>query len=397
MLIRAFLALALAAGLLLLAGVIYTSSTIPEVASRIAPRVIAGRELTPVVGEAVASGQQLSISEYLPRKHEYHAAAVWKGRLRAEALPLLRYEVDSTGGVPALKLIWRTASNPRALHRADLNFSGGVATMNMAENPRWRGTVVELGIYVVARDPATHVVIHGIRLEPRNWGGVLASYWSNWSAFRGWSVRTINFIYGTPDTRALSPTVVAGAWAALAAVLLLLAGLPGRSWQRGGFLVVILVPWLSLDLLWQAELGQQLQQARQVFGGRSRHEQHMRDMDAHIYSYIKRLKEEVLPAENQRILLLHNSSKHEFDRLKAQYYLLPHNVYNFGTSPPRKGLANLDYVLLLGDQEEVTYKEKSTRLHWGERGKLSVERVDVDPMGQLFRVTRGRVREGRRQ
>jgi hypothetical protein len=152
-----------------------------------------------------------------------------------------------------------------------------------------------------------------------------------------------------------------------------------------------LVPWLALDLLWQNKLSIQLALTKAQFGGKTVAEKHLADIDGDIYRYISRLKEDVLPAESARIIILHNSYSHNFDRLKAQYYLLPHSAYNFGRVPPKRGTDTVDYILVLGELPAVSYSESMGALIW-KKGKrvLPVEPVDTDPLGSLYRIRRDR-------
>ena len=192
----------------------------------------------------------------------------------------------------------------------------------------------------------------------------------------------------------MSPVVVAAAWSALAALLLLLTGLLQGRVQLIALGGAFLVPWLALDLLWQNKLSTQLALTKAQFAGKTVAEKHLADIDGDIYQYITRLKEEVLPAESARLVILHNSYSHNFERLKAQYYLLPHSAYNFGRVPPKRGVGTVDYILILGDLPAVSYSESMGALIW-KKGKrvLPVERVDADPMGSLYRI--GRSRTGR--
>ena len=73
-----------------------------------------------------------------------------------------------------------------------------------------------------------------------------------------------------------------------------------------------------------------------LFSGKTMHERHLADEDSEFYSYAKRLKAEVLPAKPSRIFILHESLEHDYERLKTQFYLLPHNIYNYGRFPQKE-------------------------------------------------------------
>lgn len=353
------------------------------------PLQIPGKDLNAMVGTAEVAGDALAVTGYESRDGEQVAVAAWRGSVRAQDYPLLRYQVDVEFPGPTLNLIWRTADEPAALKSIELPRGlDEPVWLDLSRNEKWRGTVVELGVYAYTSDAGDTLVIRQLTLEPAGWRGELASYWAELATFRGWTSRTINQIYGTVDTTVLSPVLVAAAWSALAVLLLLVSGWVGAPAPAAAFAAAVLLPWLALDLLWQRELAAQLVQTREHFAGKTVEEKHLADVDRHIYRYIMRLKQDVLPEKPARILLLHDSSSHNFARLKAQYYLLPHNVYNFGRIPPAYGLETFDYVLLLGETPRVSFDADAHALRWkhGKRA-LGVELLDDDFMGRLYRVT----------
>jgi len=86
------------------------------------------------------------------------------------------------------------------------------------------------------------------------------------------------------------------------------------------------------------------------------------------------------------ILLLHNSKGHNLARLKLQYYLLPHNIYNFNYLPPAEDSGRVDFVILLGNSPPETIEARGRRLY-RDGNSIGVELVNTDDMGYVFRVT----------
>lgn len=387
--LKGALALAFSALILLAAFVLFSLNRPDPAAVPADPVVLLGQGLQAVVGTASVAGDSLKFTDFEPREGELVAVAVWQGRVQAQDYPLLRYQVDTDFPGPALKLIWRTEDDPGALRSADLQRTDGEsAWLELSRIPEWRGSVVELGVYAYTSDEHDRLSIAHLTLEPPDWRGEVASYWTDVTGYRGWTSRTINQMYGAVDISVMSPVLVAGAWSGLALILLLASGFFTRL-QPGAFAVAVLLPWIALDLLWQRELMAQLVQTREQFAGKTVAEKHQVDVDRHIYRYIMRLKEEVLPDRPSRLLILHNSYSHNFTRLKAQYYLLPHNAYNYGRVPPEYGLETIDYVLVLGEVPRLEFDAQTQTLLW-KRGRrsLQVELLDDDFMGRLYRVSR---------
>ena len=122
-------------------------------------------------------------------------------------------------------------------------------------------------------------------------------------------------------------------------------------------------------------------------------ERHLADEDSEIYSYAKRLKTEVLPAKPSRIFILHESLEHDYDRLKTQFYLLPHNIYNYGRFPEKQAVANGDYILVMGTIPGLTYNEATGKLQWKEGQNLDVTLLDRSERGLLFTISGPGVRD----
>ncbi|MEZ5571299.1 MAG: hypothetical protein R3E64_04670 [Halioglobus sp.] len=387
-LLSATLAL-VASALLLLAGLaVYVEYGQRDAASSAEPLAIPGRKMQVVFGSGQIVGETLAITGYHPRDDELIAIAVRRGHFLADDFPLLRYALDADLSGPRVDLIWRLASDPATVKSVTLSDTDGNSQwLNLARSPDWHGEVLEIGVYVIANAADQRLSIGHLTLEPQSLRGTLCSHWADWTAYRGWSVPSINFLYGSVDRAALSPVEAAAAWSTLALVLLLVVSFFSGVVHRVALLAVVLLPWIALDLLWQHELESQLARTRDQFAGKSEHEKHLADIDGPIYRYIQRLKQQVLPEQVSRIVILHKSYDHNFERLKAQYYLLPNNVYNFGRVPPDGGMDRVDYVLVLGDVPDIQYREDANALMW-KRGKrsLRVALVDSDPLGRLFRV-----------
>lgn len=386
-LLRSSLALALSAVILLTVFSISAQRDYSDAAAQATPMILTGKSLLPQAGTAKVSGETLEFDGYEPRNGEFVAIAVYRDRIQAQEYPLLRYQIDTEFPGPALKLIWRTEAEPEVLKSADLQGTeGGSAWLELSRSPDWTGALLEIGVYAYTDDEDDALSIAHLTLEPADWRGNIASYWSDLTGFRGWTSRTINQMYGAVDTKVLSPVLAAAAWSALAVILLLVSGLFTRI-QASALAAAVVLPWIALDLFWQKELMSQLIQTRDQFAGKTVEEKHLADVDRHIYRYIMRLKQDVLPQQNARILILHNSHSHNFTRLKAQYYLLPHNVYNYGRVPPDYGLETIDYVLVLGEVPRIQYDAQAEALVWKNgRRSLPAELLDDDFMGRLYRV-----------
>ena len=164
-----------------------------------------------------------------------------------------------------------------------------------------------------------------------------------------------------------------------------------RATRRGDPLLIlgstILIPWLTIDLLWQHELDTQQAETRYLFSEKTMNERHLVDEDSDIYRYANRLKMSVLPQTASRLFILHDSVEHNYERLKTQFYLLPHNIYNYGRFPEKRFLSQGDFILVLGTIPGLKYNESSETLAWGKGQQLQARLLDSDERGMLFMVS----------
>ncbi len=308
--------------------------------------------------------------------------------LQAQDYDFLQYQLSNRNPSQTIYLIWRTAAKPAEVFNVRLGWSGDdMTTIRLAENPNWQGTITEIGLDIYGDLRGEPLVISDLHLLPGGVTELLSAIWSDWTAFTGWTQKSINF-QGNPGAILPTPTEAAAAWAGLTLALLLLTRSPIRGQPRVIIGVALLVTWFALDMLWQRELNIQFDETRYLFDGKTMDERHLVDQDSAIYRYAKRLKEEVLPAAPSRVFILHDSAGHNYERLKTQYYLLPHNIYNYGQYPLVNAIRPGDFILMLGDIPGLSYQHALGLLAWGESSTLKVSPLDSDKKGQLFRVTK---------
>jgi hypothetical protein len=382
------LALIASALLLVSAFSVYTANQSPPGAINAHNKVILGKELATRMGSTQVDGNSLEVTGFKVLQGNQHALATKKTRFRAANYAFLAYKFGGQHAGMRINLIWRTAENPSDLSTTPLHWNKGrLSSFNLENQPAWRGTITEIGVHVLGEPREEPVRVAKLTLAPQSWQGQLVTIWSEWTAFRGWRPSSINRLEGTPGPATLSPTLAMAAWSGVTIVLLIAIGRLRRDKSLISLGAAILIPWVALDLLWQNELITQSRETKTVFGGKTTHEKHLADKDQHIYSYAKRLKEQVLPqSQDSRIFMLHNSSGHNYDRIKTQYYLLPNNIYNYGGVPPDEGVNPGDYILALGSIPALHYQKDQNRLIWETNKSLNVHLVDSDPRGTLYRI-----------
>lgn len=387
---RAVLALTLG-GVLLLTGFVFLPRPAETQLEHHGPgknqerRILAGRDLQVRIGRASTQGDSLGITGL-----DGDRALVSRSlSLPAADFPLLEYTIDGKHPGLSLYIIWRNSASPEKLFSHSLDFSTDPsASVDLSNSPGWQGKIIEIGIDLYGDLRGQAVVLHQLTLRGFTPISRLQALWSEWTAFSPWDQGSINHLPGSRTAALPSPTVVALAWVVLSLVLLFAINrLTRQRHMPASYIALVLIPWLLLDGLWQYRLSRQLDESRFLFAGKSQHEKHLSDIDSEIYSYARQLKEYLPAPGSTRIFILHDSDGHEYSRLKTQYYLLPHNVFNFGRTPPALGVRGDDFILALGDNPALRHEASSHVLAWDEGRSLPVEEIMVHPRGRLYRVS----------
>tara|TARA_R110001592_G_C13192961_1_gene753473 strand:+ start:24032 stop:25288 length:1257 start_codon:yes stop_codon:yes gene_type:complete len=389
-LMRALLALVASAALLITGYIVLSSGAVPgrggnDSTAPIPPRIVTGSELSLRYGDgARGPDESFTVTDLA---QDGRAIITRNLSLNAQDYPFLQVALAGAHPGESVYFIWKTANNPLALSNALLNWNGDKpTTYHLAKNPEWQGRITEIGFDIYGDMRGQPVVISGLSFLPANWRHTLSAIWSEWTAYRGWTQRSINFLLGTPKNPILSPTLAMASWSGLALLLLLASYLVTRRNSTVACLAAIAIPWISLDLLWQANISTQLEDTKTLFAGRTQHEKHLAGTDRELYSYAHYLKSEILPAAGaKRIFLLHDLDDETYPRLKAQYFLLPHNIYNYGRLPNKKKARQGDYILVLGKIAGLDYDPQKRRLTWGGKS-LRVKLIDTHSEGQLYKV-----------
>jgi hypothetical protein len=388
----ALLALALSATALLSAYLVFS----PELAAHkataggkgITPRTIQGRDLQMRLGSGEATADKAMAVTQLQQGEYDRAILTRKTSFRASDYPFVEYQISQRHPAESVYLIWRTAESPEEIFNTALQWQGehdGWAYLG--SNAQWSGRITELGLDIYGDLREQPLIISRLTLLPASGRHLLSAIWSEWTSFHGWTQKSVNFLRGFPKNGILSPTLAMAAWSALALLILVASTALTRFNILPGYACVVIIPWMALDMVWQTNLSTQLKETQYLFAGKSQHEKHLANGNPELYQYASYLKSEVLPEPGTRIFLLHDSEQMTFTRLKAQYYLLPHNIFNYDRFPRKKATRVGDYILVLGAVEGLEFSPERKTLNW--KGKsLPVKLVDSHSNGKLFQIIR---------
>lgn len=272
--------------------------------------------------------------------------------LDAGRLPLLQLHIQAANPQFLVALLWKDATQAQHLVALPQSHDAKV-WVDLARNPYWRGQVTDLTLLLGAFTPP--LTLGELRFLPLDPVPLLLSTLNPWSFVGSWQGSSINFNRPLPNE---TPTLasITGLWLLLAYLLALLlhSGFPGPSQRRAlamPLLALVAIGWIINDGFWQERLWFRVfADSYPRFAGLSPPAKHLKMLDAELYSSIAQLKQRLASAP-QRVFLVpaNNLSNGEYLRRRANFHLLPYNVFaEFQELPGRDLLLPGDLVVWLG-------------------------------------------------
>ncbi|TVQ35794.1 MAG: hypothetical protein EA370_08985 [Wenzhouxiangella sp.] len=278
----------------------------------------------------------------------------------ASNLSTVRLDLAGVHPDSQVALLWQTLSPSAEVHLVELHRGAAEVTWHRLDlEPDWDGQIAQVAIGVYGLHSVEPIRLRSLDFQPPTREILARFLWQDWRLFQPWRQGSANHYSGTPAETPLRPVTVMIIWLVTALVLLMIfihwRRLAAAVWMPSA-LVVVLVPWLVLDGLWQARLSDQVASTRARFGGLDQAGKRGMEDDALLQAQAREVLDHLEPLRGQRLFILRESMRHEFNRLRLQYHLLPLNVYNFGHQLPEPGHARAgDYVLLLDDPGGVEF------------------------------------------
>lgn len=350
-----------------------------------------GTAFSVVVGRGTSQYGDARVVEELT---DNQAVFLTRSMFAATDFPVLRLELSGVHPDLATELYWRTYQAPDKRHFLALQRGANEVTWHLlAGEEGWRGQIMEVGVVITGLHVTAPLQLHEVRFGQASRSVLARLTWQQWRTLAPWRVGSPNNYRGAPEDAPLSPVPTAALW--LMGALLLLGAI---AWQRGwpktkvlpAALFVVLVPWLALDVLWQLRLGEQLAATQARFGGLDQAGKRDMEDDATLRQEALAVRKKLSPVRGRRVFMLRETMEgHDYHRLRAQYHLLPLNVYNFGGQLPEPQYARPgDYVLLLDAPGGVRFDADRDVLLDGNVA-YAVQQVLAQSRMQLFRIEGG--------
>ena len=351
-----------------------------------APLQLTARDLIVVAGSGTSSKRGMRVSAK-PGSNQVIIAFA-RHDFAAEDLPYLQYHLAGSAPDTRIALYWRSEQEPDITRFAEL--PAAASAVSLEHNRHWHGRLTHLGLSIQHPPQEQPLSISDVRFSPPSVPLLLRSILSSWTGFEGWRHSSINFVFNSVPNPPVSPVPAAASWMLLALLLYGIRTLPfrrgsSRKWCAPTLIALVLIPWLLLYVRWQSNLLVQLAHTYHQFSGKDANEKHLAAEDSNIYRYAAHLKQNVLPQHPVRMFLLRNEAR-DYSRLKLQYYLLPHNIYNYGKYPAKTYLHEGDYILTMGEIPGISYDIGTQSLKWPDGEQVHAVRLDKNSLGILYQV-----------
>jgi hypothetical protein len=290
--------------------------------------------------------------------------------------------VDAEPLPPGAQIVflWVRRAEPKVVHEQVLKDDHGrVIATPVNADVGWEGEIVTLALAV--KNPSKRpVVIRQVRLQASGARLALADLLDDWSYFGGFDGKSINVIFGgREDQRVYLPAVVAAA--AFIACLGLLFFASRLHLRAGAWLVIpFAASWMLLDLRWQWELSSQAVKTQAMFAGKTLSQRHAAMEHPAFFALVQAARAK-LPDAPARVLV---TSDFDYFRLRAGYYLYPHNVLAFDWADPsvlRRG----DFLLMFA-KSDVKFDDATAALQWSDGRKVPARALVQGPGEGLFQI-----------
>jgi hypothetical protein len=309
-------------------------------------------------------------------------------RSRAVDYRFLHLELPRAPVGNSLHVLWARSQGHAQVFVYDIPGTVGTSIwLDTAEMPGWTGDIGELGVMALGR-PGSKIALTKIELLPAALVYQLKTIYSNWTTFSAWRPSSVNAYLGVRGSASsLFPVPVIAALMILSllfyAVLLFLFRASLRfNWHVVA--IIILICWLSLDLLWQGRLLRQVVETRAEFSNKTTQEQLAVGPDAELVEFITEVKQRLVSAD-ARIFV---SSASDYLGMRGAYYLYPNNVYwkrKKKGLPRREYLHSGDYIVLV-EPTAIRFDPSTAMLKTPKNKFVRVERILSLGAGSLFEV-----------
>jgi hypothetical protein len=255
-------------------------------------------------------------------------------------------------------LLWVQRAHPGDIREQIVKLDGRQPVPTpLADNPDWQGQIASVALGVKTPTDES-VVIREVDLRRATLALTLRDVAGDWMHFAGWNGKSINVVFGGRDEQRVYLPPLA-ACAALVACAALAFYARRRRASIGIWLAIpFIASWMLLDVRWQSQLVSQVRETHAAFAGKTPAERHAAMEHPAFFALVEAAASR-LPPGRERVFV---TSDFDYFRLRAGYYLYPHNVLAYDWADP-SALHPGDYLLMFA-KSDVKFDAAKGALEW---------------------------------
>jgi len=347
---RALVAALISTVLTLTGALVYLSWDLPEKSGE--PIIIGKSNLEFIMGSGRMQDQQILVDGF---SNGYALLSSGPVNINADTHILLTVNWDALDNRSTPKFFWRKKADPKDIQQTEL-WNSGTEMIKLWNYPGWQGEISEFG-FLFEDDNGSPVALRPSLLEPDSLAVRLRLMWNGWTAFEPWGMKSVNYLAGGEFTQSVPLPLMLAVWFVLSSLIFWVISLfaadlaPGKPILAAA--IFFLIAWIMLDIRWASNNLQEIHETLKTQWHMDEEQRLLDGFDGWVFGYTKRLKEEVLPKQTSRILIVGNEESVPFYFLaKMKYHLAPNSAhvtrrFSGGYSPE-----SVDYFIFVGNPEQ---------------------------------------------
>ncbi|MGV6827637.1 MAG: hypothetical protein ACWA5Q_11745 [bacterium] len=323
------------------------------------------------------------------QRHDLSSGRPTRVDLAADSYPFIQYQLDNQLPGTQQVLFWRTRENPDQFGYKELPPSSSKSLLlPLFNHPDWQGTIKEIGIGQYETDKRLpHIT--SISLLPYADTHLLKGIFNTWRSPLLRDHKTINYFQGVPPYTPVFPVPALASLTILTLIIYwVLAFLLRMPRDHRLLLGLPVLMWMLLDARWQILLIDQVLETQQQYQGKSWDEKQQTGQDAELFRFSEAIKTK-LPDQPSRVFIIKNRHiGHDYQRVRLQYFLLPHSVFNFADQPLGDKTRPGDFLVIFNNTRGVRYSRYKDSLIWPDNQALPVRKLYESAVGTLYQADR---------
>lgn len=344
-------------------------------------KVIANTELKLIHGEGKQKNQKLKVT----KQSESGRILISTGRIKlpAKQLSVLQYQIDNQNPLTDTYFFWRNLSQNKKINSQYLITSKANNYINLSKHPEWSGHIGEFG-FIIYGNIEQAIEINALSFHSFSPMILINTLFAEWSEFRRWTQKSINFTYLVSPKPLLYPVVAASTIFIFGLLIhLFYSWVAARSFQPVAIALLFVLSWFSVDIIWLKNRVLQSQETYVSYAGKSSDEKLLASDHAELVQFATAIKQLRQKNGKGRIFFL-TSRESRFLGLRLRYFLLPINTAYPVNRIPLHALTQDDWIIAPTTPDKLKYDEQSQMLKWKKQRAIRATELLKTDIGSVY-------------